>query len=188
MSYTPAILALIVLLTSGCSAMLPRSKEVTASPWETYQEAQHTFDKIIPGATRAIDLKEDLKFDLAAHPNILIMNYSDVLRRFVPNASVSLSDLDVGVKDCLNAKTGCQGYEIAQRSVRKQREGNFFADVLGFQRETQTSGWSFNGLILVKDGVVIYKLTGGQPIIMQREESRNPLGPIQAIGQKFFGF
>jgi hypothetical protein len=187
MSQKAAVALLLAFVVSGCSSMLPRSREVTASPWETYQEAQQTFDKIIPGMTRAAELK-DLQLDLGSHPNLLIMNYSDVLRRFVPNASISLSDLDFGVKDCLSAKTACQGYEITQKSVRKQREGNFFADVLGFHRETQITGWSFNGLILVKDGVVIYKLTGGQPSILQNEETRNPLGPIQTIGQKLLGF
>lgn len=180
------LVALLVCLASGCSSMLPRSKETTASTWGNYQEAQQTFDKIIPGTTRSVDLK-DLQFDLASLPNVVIMNYSDVLRRFVPNASVSLSDLDLGVKDCLSAKTACHGYEISQRSVKKQREGNFFADVLGFHRETQTTGWSFNGLLLIKDGVVIYKLTGGQPMILQNDETRNPLGPLQTLGQKLLG-
>jgi hypothetical protein len=182
-----ATVLLLAVLASGCSSMLPRSKHITASPWQSYKDAQQTFDKIIPGYTRAPDLRDDLRFDLASHPNIVILNYSDVLRRFVPNASVSLSDLDVGVKECLNAKTLCQGYEITQSAVNKTREGNFFADILGFYRETHTNGWSFNGLILVKEGVVIYKLTGGQPVIQTHEETRNPLGPIQGLGQKLFG-
>src|SRR5206468_5949017 len=42
--------ALLVLL-AGCSSLLPKSKEVTASPWQSYQDAQEAFDKIIPGHT-----------------------------------------------------------------------------------------------------------------------------------------
>lgn len=60
-------------------------------------------------------------------------------------------------------------------------------DVLGFSRETVTTGWKFNGLILLKNGVVIYKLTGGKPSIAEHEESRNPLGPVQVVGQKLLG-
>jgi len=60
-------------------------------------------------------------------------------------------------------------------------------DVLGFQRETHTAGWRFNGLILLKDEVVVYKLTGGQPAIQQTEENQNPLGPVQAISSKVTG-
>jgi hypothetical protein len=34
---------------------------------------------------------------------------------------------------------------------------------------------------------VVYKLTGGQPVIQQTEENQNPLGPVQAIGSKVTG-
>ncbi len=179
--------ALLLILLAGCSSLLPRAKENTASPWQSYTEAQQTFDKIIPGETRFADLKE-MQLDPQASPNIAVLNYSDVLRRFVPNASIAIADLDVGVKDCISAKTVCTGYEINQKITSKKREGNFLADLLGFHRETEITGWSFNGLLLVKDGVVIYKLTGGQPVILQHEEQKNPLGPAMGIAQKLFGF
>jgi len=95
----PVLLSLAALLLAGCSSMLPRSNETTESPWHTYRDAQRTFDKIIPGQTTAIELK-DLQLDPHATPNIAILNYCDVLRRFVPNASVSIADLDAGVRDC----------------------------------------------------------------------------------------
>jgi hypothetical protein len=176
----------IAMLLAGCSAMLPRSGQVTASPWQSYRDAQLTFDKIIPGQTTALELK-DLQLDPERNPNIAILNYSDVLRRFVPHASISMTDLDAGVRECIGAKTLCNGYEVNQQSINKSREGEFVADVLGFHRETRTSGWKFSGLILVKNGVVIYKLSGGQPTILEREESTNPLGPMQTFGQKILG-
>jgi hypothetical protein len=185
--YKRLVALLLLLLLPGCASMLPHSKENTASPWQTYTEAQQTFDKIVPGQTTFIELQE-LQLDPQKSPNIAILNYSDVLRRFVPNASISISDLDVGVKDCISAKTVCTGYEINQKITNKKRDGNFLADFLGFHRETETTGWSFNGLLLVKDGIVIYKLTGGQPVIMQHEETKNPLGPAMGIAQKLFGF
>ena len=43
-------------------------------------------------------------------------------------------------------------------------------------------------MILRRIGVVIYKLTGGEPVILQHEENHNPLGPVQAIGAKLFGW
>ena len=187
MSRKALALLLATLLLGGCSSMLPRSHENTASPWQTYRDAQQTFDKIIPGQTTLVEL-QDLQLDPQANPNIAILNYSDVLRRFVPNASITIADLDVGVRDCISAKTICVGYEVNQKATNRQREGNFLADVLGFHRETFTTGWAFNGLILMKDGVVIYKLTGGQPAIQQREETKNPLGPVMGVAQKLFGF
>ena len=174
------------LLLVGCSGLLPRSKEVTASPWQTYQEAQQMFDRIIPDKTTAQDLK-DLGVDPETMPNIAILNYSDVLRRFMMNQSVTLSDLDQGVQECVMAKTVCRGYEINQRQVRKHRNGSFWLDLFGFKRETHVEGWRFNALILLKDEVVIYKLTGGQPVIQESEHQQNPLGPVQSIGSKLMG-
>lgn len=179
--------AIIAALVSGCSTLLPSSKNVTASPWQSYREAQLTFDKIIPGQTTELELKT-LQLDPEAHPNIAILNYSDVVRRFMPHASISFDDLDAAVRECISAKIVCKGFEISQNIVHRNRDGNFFADILGFTRATQITGWEFNGLLLLKNGVVIYKLTGGKPSIAQHEESHNPLGPVQAIGQKLLGF
>ena len=180
-------LCLTALLLAGCSSLLPRSKEhQPGTPWTTYREAQAAFDKIVPGKTTLEDLVE-LSLDPDKVPNISILNYSDVLRRFMQNQSVTMADLDHGVQECVAAKTVCRGFEVNQRLVSKQRQGNFFLDVLGFRKETQTQGWRFNGLVLLKDGVVVYKLTGGQPVIHEQEHNQNPLGPVQSIGSKLLG-
>jgi hypothetical protein len=179
-------LCLTVCLLSGCTGLLPRSKEVTASPWASYREAQATFDLIIPGKTTAEDLRE-LSLDPETVPNIAILNYSDVLRRFMLNQSVTLSDLDRGVQECVMAKTVCRGLEVNQRLVKKHRNGSFWLDFLGFKRQTHIEGWRFNGLVLLKDNVVVYKLTGGQPVIHESEHTQNPLGPVQSIGNKLTG-
>jgi len=179
-------LCLAAWLLAGCTSMLPRSKETTASPWQTYREAQQTFDLIVPGKTTVADLRE-LSLDPQTVPNIAILNYSDVLRRFMLNQSVTLSDLDDGVQECVKAKTVCRGYEINQRLVKKHRNGSFWLDVFGFKRETHTEGFRFNALVLLKDGIVVYKLTGGQPVIQESEHTQNPLGPVQSIGNKLTG-
>ena len=184
----PPLLAagLLAALLQGCGGLLPKSKEVTASPWPTYQAAQETFDKIVPGQTTISELRQ-MALDPSENPNIAILNYADVMRKFMLNQSFSVSDLDQGVRDCVMAKVACRGFEVTQSMVNKNRQGNVVLDVLGFYRETQTTGWRFNGLILVKENVVVYKLTGGQPILQGTEEAKNPLGPVQAIGQKVTG-
>lgn len=187
MAPQPLAVAALCLLACGCSSLLPSSKQVTASPWESYQEAELTFDKILPGVTTEADLRE-LKLEPGTNPNIAILNYSDVLMRFMPHASISIADLDSGVRQCISAKTGCKGFEVSQGSMAKSRNGNFVADVLGFSRATQITGWKFNGLLLIKDGVVIYKLTGGQPSIAQHETETTPLGPVQSFGRQVLGF
>jgi hypothetical protein len=166
--------------------MLPHSKESTVSPWANYEEAQEAFDQLMPGETTAAELK-GMKLDPSTNPNITILNYSDVLRRFLANQSISVADLDQGVRDCVSAKTSCRGYEVTQKILDKKRHGNFWLDLLGFKRETHTNGWAFSGLILLKDGIVVYKLTGGQPSISQDENANNPLGPVQAVGNKLLG-
>jgi hypothetical protein len=181
------VAAVVTCFLAGCSTtLLPRSKEVTSSPWQTYHDAQETFDKIIPGQTTIAELRL-MSLDPASNANIAILNYADVMRKFMLNQSFSINDLDHGVRDCVLAKVACRGFEINQSTVNRQRTGNVIFDILGFHRETQTAGWRFNGLILLRDDIVVYKLTGGQPAIQQTEENQNPLGPVQAIGSKMTG-
>ena len=179
--------AVLASLLAGCSSLLPKHKEVTTSPWQSYQDAQETFDKIIPGRTTIAELRQ-MSLDPGSNPNIAILNYADVMRKFMLNPSFSINELDSGVRECVGAKIGCRGFEIIQSTVHKQRVGNVVIDLLGFYRETHTDGWRFNGLILIRDDIVVYKLTGGQPLIRQTEENQNPLGPVQAIGSKLTGF
>ena len=179
------VMGLVVL--AGCSSMLlPKSREVTASPWQSFQDAQSAFDKIVPGVTTLRDLRT-MNLDPSTNPNISILNYTDIMRKFMVNQSFSVNDLDQGVRECVLAKINCRGFEINQTSVQKSRNGNVVLDVLGFYRETHTVGWKFNGVILLRDQVVVYKLTSGQPVIQQTEENQNPLGPVQAIGSAVTG-
>jgi hypothetical protein len=179
-------LLFLIALLGGCSSLLPKSNQVTASPWQSYQDVQNAFDKIVPGSTTIADLRR-MKLDPGSNPNIAILNYADVMRKFMLSPSLSINDLDDGVRVCVTAKVNCRGFEVSQNSVQKSRNGNVVLDVLGFYRETHTAGWRFNGLILLKDEVVVYKLTSGEPAIRQTEENQNPLGPVQAIGSHFTG-
>ncbi|MGA8049695.1 MAG: hypothetical protein WCA09_05910 [Burkholderiales bacterium] len=172
---------LLAALLAACSALLPRAQSHTYSPWQSYAEAEQTFNRIVPHQTTVQELK-DLKLDPKENPNITILNYSDVLRRFLPSPSINAADLDSGVKECIEAKTACHGYEVTQASMKRTRYGVFLLDFFNFRRRTDVAGWRFNGVILIKNDVVIYKLTGGQPAIHENEDSVNPLGPLQGIG------
>lgn len=177
----PAFFIIFALL-AGCGSLLPRGQAVTAGSWHNYREAQQAFDKIIPYQTTVEDLKR-LKLDPDSNPNITILNYSDVIRRFIPGPTISAEDLDAGVLDCINAKAICKGYELDHKSIKRNRYGNFWADFLNFRRKVDVEGWRFNGVILIKDSMVVYKLTGGQPNIHEQEDSKNPLGPFQGFGE-----
>lgn len=173
--------ALLFLCLAGCSSLLPEGDVIVEGPWHSFEEAQQAFDKIVPYSTTVEDLR-GMKLDPGSQPNITILNYSDVLRRFVPNASISVDHLDAGVWECIRAKTACQGYEIVQKSIKRDRTGNFLADFLNFRREVDVTGWSFNGVLLIKDKLVVYKLVSGQPLIREQENVKNPLGPLQDAG------
>ncbi len=177
------LVAVVVAASAACSTLLPRSEALTDSPWQSFDEAQQTFDQIIVHKTSVADLKA-LKLDPASNPNVTILNYSDVLRRFIPSPSVEASSLDAGVQECLRAAAHCQGYEVDHRVLKRNRYGNFWADMLNFKRKTDIVGWRFNAVLLVTDDVVVYKLTGGQPVIHEHEESKNPLGPLQGAGER----
>lgn len=179
---TKLTIIVVPVCLTGCGSLLPRAQTNTVGPWDNYNDAQQTFDKIVPYQTTVEDLKT-LKLDPESNPNITILNYSDVIRRFIPSPSVNEEDLAPGVKQCILAKAACNGYEIVQKSTKRKRYGNFWADFLNFNRKTEDTGWSFSGVILVKDNIVVYTLSGGQPSTRELVENRNPLGPFQGIGE-----
>lgn len=183
MTTSSRLFVLLVLAgLGGCQSLLPRGEAHTEGQWHNYREAQRTFDQIVPYRTSVDDLRK-LHLDPEVNPNITLLNYSDVLRRFIPSPAVSALDLDPGVLDCIKAKTACIGYEVDQRVTKRKRYGNFWLDILNFKRKTDISGWRFNGVLLIRDGVVVYKLTGGQPAIHELEQSTTPLGPFQGLGE-----
>lgn len=172
------LIVTLCICLAGCSSLLPKNKSTIEGQWDSYEAAEQTFDKIIPYQTRVDDLKA-LGLNVKSTPNITILNYSDVLRRFIPNPSIDANDLDSGVRDCIQAKTSCHGFEIDQRTISRVRTGNFWADWLNFKRTVDVTGWNFRGMVLIKDNVVVYKLVGGQPLIREIEKNNNPLGPLQ---------
>lgn len=174
---------------AGCSSFLPRSKETSggaATAWQSYEEAEQAFAKITPGTTTVPELAT-LRLDPRRNPNISVVPRFAVMQRFMVNNTVTLADLDDGVRDCISAQNACVGWEIDQTAMQRKRNGNPVFDMLKMRRETHSSGWHFTALLLIKDGVVIYKLAGGQPLIHQIASNEDILGPLQAIGSKLNG-
>ena len=165
--------------------MLPSSREVaaTGSGWQKYADAEKTFESIVPGQTTAAELK-GLNLDPATNPSVARLQTWQVRDRFIPNSLVTLDDLDQGVRECIQARERCKAYEVNYVSSQTRRTGNAALDLLKLHRQTQTAGWRFNGLILVKDDVVVYTLTAGQPRIQQVQETQDYLGPVQALASK----
>lgn len=173
-------ITLAAQLSGGCSSLLPSVKQASGSPWGDYEAVRKAFDQIAPGVTQTAELNA-MGFDPFKYPNIKLLNYLDVMRQFLPNESVRITDLDPDVQACLQAKTHCHGYEITTSNFNRKRTGNAFLDIFNFRRKTTTTGWQFTGLIVMNNGRVIYKLEGGRPNIIELEDKKNPLGPIQDI-------
>jgi hypothetical protein len=179
MPVLPAVAALAAFcLLAGCAKMLPISKGTADSPWRSFVEAKAAFDAVIPYQTTRQDLVA-LQFDPYRASNITILNYLDVITRFMPNTAITPDDLDMGVRDCIDAKIDCQAYEIKLYKLRNRRVGNVFLDLFRFKRIAHKSGWNFDALFLLKGDTVVYKIWSGKPVIDETVYRKNPLGPLQ---------
>lgn len=180
-------LSVIVLSTlflfTGCSSTsyLPSVKEEVVVPWDSYDKVKADFDRIVPGVTRVAELKE-FGFSPEATSNIQILNYLDIMQRFMPNQSITVADLDEAIQQCLAVEEHCSAYEVQIRRVFSERYGNVFFDLFSFRRKTKLTGWEFKGIIVFQDDLVVYKLAGGKPHIDEFRDSKNPLGPLQSPG------
>ncbi len=159
--------------------------EVT-SDWRSFEEARAAIGRIVPYRTTAAELKA-LGLDPYATANVQLLTYSDILLRFPLSGTMPLERLDRGLRECLEAGRECQGFYVSVRETKRDRIGNFWLDALSFRRVTDVQGWSFNALVLVVGGKVVYVIHGGQPLIREQEISRQPLGPLQGWGEALSG-
>jgi len=181
------VVAGAMLLGCGCKSLFPSQASVTASRWNSYAAVDAAFDKIVPGHTDTNDL-ELLGFDPSVSPNVKILTYVDLIQIFMPNPSITEQDLPLGVRECIDARGNGLAYAVDLNNLGSKRYGNLFLDIFGFRRKTHQTGWDFKGLILVKDGVVVYKLSSGEPQISRNEKQVKPLGPLQELDGVFFHF
>jgi hypothetical protein len=167
---------------SACASwgVLPSTVETTESPFKTYKSAEDAYAQVRPFVTTTRELKAR-GFDPYTTPNIRVLNYLDLVPRFLPQQSMKSEDLDPAVQACLTARDSCTGW-LAEPSISsKDRTGNVALDVLGFERETTSTGWKASMLLLVQNGVVVYKLWSGTPTILEVKTEKKPLGPLQDL-------
>lgn len=169
-----------MLGVQGCASWLPRASADPAY-FTSFDQARRAIESIEPGRTRVTDLR-GMHLDTVQQPNTVVMSYADILRRVMGGSVLAKQDLAPGIVQCLEAHDACQGLEYNISSIHKDRIGSFWLDFINFKRETVTSGWRFNALVLSVDGVVVYRSWGGQPEVNLVDKQRNPLGPLQEIG------
>lgn len=173
--------AALTLALGGCASdVLPRTEQTQAGPFETYEMAEIGYRVIQPGVTDTAKLRE-LGIDPRTTPNLRVLNYTEIMRLFLPNDTVALRDLDPAVQGCLGAKGACIGYLLTPGATRTQRTGAVSLDMLGIHRQTEETGWAATILLLLVDDVVVYKLWSGTPRIEESRSETNPLGPAQDL-------
>lgn len=171
------------LSLAGCTSLLPNSTTETRTPWSTYAEAEAMYSKVVTNKTTVGEL-QSLGVDPARTPNVALLSNADVLRRVAANGAVDVRMFDDRLQACLTKRVDCVGYEVEQTTTNKKRVGNFFADFLTFDQQTNVSGWQFKAIFVVQDGLVIYKLWSGKPQIAEFERQVRPLGPLQNLGAR----
>ena len=176
-----AALVVCGTLAAGCADLLPKHADAVASPWKSFEDAKSAVERIEPARTTAAELRE-WGLDPYSNPNVQLLSFSDILLRF-PMSDPSRGTLEPGLRDCLEAGKSCQGLVVTAKDMKRDRVGSFWLDTFGFKRVTETTGWTFNALILLVNGRVVYTLYGGQPNVREQEVTRQPLGPLQGIGE-----
>jgi len=173
----------ICVFASGCSTLLPTSKTEVVSEWNSYDDAVKSLATISPyQSTRQTVHAQGL--DPHSNPAITVLHFADVLQRFAAATLIKPEDVDRGIRDCLQAGKQCSGYAIAVEKRHRQRVGSFWLDSLNFRRETVTTGWRVDVLLVFVDDALVYELVGGHPTINEFELRRNPLGPLQSWGDQ----
>ena len=175
-----SLFAALVLMNTGCKSLFSSSSQKARTPWQNFEEAEIAFDKVIPHKTTVGELKH-LGFDPNSTPNIKILTYLDLIQRFIPNASITISDLQPDVRACIESKDCCHAYELDIEITDNKRFGNLALDVFGFSRKTKTTGWRYKALVIVKDDVVAYKIRSGEPNVDRVDQKKKPLGPLQEL-------
>jgi len=170
---------ILVFLGGGCS-VLPTTETVTRSQFTNYTQVVAAFDAIVPYRTRTTDLKA-LGLDPTVSPNVKVLTYVQVIQYFMPNPAITKADLHPAVRECIDAQENGHAYLVELSEIRTKRYGSAFLDIFGFKRRTLETGWRFNGLILTTNGLVVYKLSSGEPSIVNNMKRVKPLGPLQEL-------
>ncbi len=179
-------MACLGLGLAGCAALLPRGGSDQPSAFATFEAARKAIEQIEPSRTTLGDMQR-LGFDPYAGKNVTVIPYPDVVARLAPHPGVPLDALDPGVRECIAARSDCRAYMFHLGEQARRREGSFWLDLLNFKRTTIVTGWRFDGLVVMRGDVVLFRNFSGEARIDRIERQVNPLGPLQGAGNRLGG-
>ena len=171
-----------LVLLAGCSSLLPRGNAEAPSRFDSYADARAAAERIVPFQTKVSELA-DLGFDTQSPKNVTVVPYPNIVSRLAPYSGVPVEQLEPGIRECIHAQTRCTGYVYRFQREDNKREGSFIADFLNVHRVTHSTGWSFEAIVVVSDGLVLFRNVGGEPWVERYERHTNPLGPLQPAGE-----
>ncbi|MBS3911561.1 MAG: hypothetical protein KGZ70_06985 [Hydrogenophaga sp.] len=180
----PLRMALAVLLSAsvgGCASLLPRGSSEQPSGFDSFEAAQQALERVVPFQTTVVELA-GLGFDPEGGRNVTRVPYPDVVTLLAPHPGVPLEALDAGARACVAAQSQCRAYVFHLGGQTQRREGSFWLDFFNFRRTTTVGGWRFNGLVVVRGDLVVFRNFGGEARIDRTERQVNPLGPLQRAG------
>jgi hypothetical protein len=180
--FAGATAGIVCLALVGCAQWLPHAEVQQPSGFDTFETAAAAFEKVVSYRTTVSELKA-LGFDLEASSNLTLIPYPQLTARLSPDPGVPFEALDPGIRDCILARQACRAYEFHLSHETKRREGAFLLDFLNFRRTVRVTSWRFEGLVAVRDGVVLFRSHGGEPRNDRTERQVNPLGPLQPAGE-----
>src|SRR5687768_16360900 len=91
-------------LVAACTALLPRTEIEVPGAWTSFEDARAAIERVEPHRTTAADVRA-AGLDPFTNPNVELLNYSDILRRF-PLAGSNLT-IDQGLRECFDAGKRC---------------------------------------------------------------------------------
>jgi hypothetical protein len=112
-----------------------------------------------------------------------LIPYPDIVARLAPYPGLPLPLLDPGVRQCVEAQAACRGFLFHFETQERRRTGSFWLDFLNVRRTTEVTGWSFDALVIVSNGTVLFRNYAGLAQIDRFERQSNPLGPLQPAGE-----
>lgn len=176
-----AAAALLCVGLAGCASLLPRGSSEQPSGFDSFEAAQRALEQVLPFRTTVAELA-GLGFDPEGGRNVTRVPYPEVVTRLAPHPGVPLETLDEGVRACVVAQAQCRAYVFHLGGQTQRREGSFWLDFFSFKRTTAVAGWRFDGLVVVRGDLVVFRNFGGEARIDRTERQVNPLGPLQRAG------
>ena len=167
----------------GCSSskLLPHSSNNSSASFQTYEQVGAAYASVNPGVTRTPDLA-GLGFDTATGANAESLTYIGIGNRFLLQTDQPTSHIPAQVEACIKAQERCSGFVFHLQRLESRHIGNVLGDAFGFKKIVVDSGWTAEVMLVLQDGVVIYKIMSGRPRLEQTHDIVQPLGVLQDIG------